>query len=709
MPEMTGQTDPLLACITQLATRFGYAPNPAQFDLIARDESGRVPFHQATDALDVAGLNFDVHSGRRLPLAEEAYPALVLLAEDGPVSVHEITKEQALVWRPSRGGEAVWEDLQPLKDQYAGECVSVLGDPEALRGEDAPMTHKARHHWFWSELRKERRALRPVLAASLLINMLALSLPLFTMNVYDRVIPNQATASLWVLASGVALAFLMEFMLRRARTDLLDQTGRRLDLKLSQKIFRRLLAAPLGSRKGSTGAMVARVSEYALVRDFFASTTIVLIVDLAFLLLFLVVIVYIAGWLAVVPAAAMAAMLVAGFILQRRVAEAARDVQADHGLQQTLLTETVAGTETLKSVGGEGNMIGRWYALAEMGGRSTQRLRRINATAVGLASSFQQVCSVALVIGGYYMFAAGEITMGAIIAIVMLSSRSLAPAAQFAFLLTRGRQAKQALESVDALFDAGDERRHTGSIVPSVNPHATIQFDNVGFTYGENMADALAGLNFTIRPGERIAVIGRVAAGKSTLGRVLCGLYPPSTGQLLVDGIDSRQYRPHDLRHSLRYVGQDAQLFTGSLKDNLQLADRSAGEDALREALRKSGADEFLARDAGGFDRAMGDKGSALSGGQRSFVALSRAFVTPFQLLFLDEPTGAMDSRTERLFVERLQTGLSDGQTLVVSTHRPALFSLCERIIVMDGGRIVADGPKAQILAQAEKQAGMVQ
>lgn len=708
MQATTSHPDPLLACIADLAARFGYAPNPAQFELIARDATGRVPFHQASDALDVAGLNFDVHSGRRMPLREEAYPALVRLEEDGPVTVHELQGTQALVWRPG-ADTAVWEELEPLKAQFTGDFITVLGDPEALRDADAPWKAKARHHWFWSELNKERRSLRPVLIASLLINMLALSLPLFTMNVYDRVIPNEATASLWVLASGVALAFAMEFALRHARTDLLDQTGRRLDLKLSQKIFRRLLAAPLSARKGSTGAMVARVGEYSLVREFFASTTIVLMVDLAFLALFLFVIAYIAGWLALVPAAAMAGMLIAGFVLQKRASEAVREVQADHGLQQTLLTETVAGSETLKSVGGEGNMIGRWYALADMGSRSTQRMRRINATAVGLASTFQQVCSVSLVIGGYYLFAAGEITMGAIIAIVMLASRSLAPAAQFAFLLTRGRQAKEALQSVDGLFEVADERRHKGSVVPSVSPSAHLKLEDVAFSYGENMGNALEGINLSIEPGERIAVIGRVAAGKSTLGRVLCGLYPPGEGQMLVDGIDSRQFRPHDLRTAFRFVGQDAALFTGSLKDNLTLADRAAGEEQLREALRKSGADEFLARDAGGFDRAMGDKGSALSGGQRSFVALSRAFVTPFQLLFLDEPTGAMDSRTERLFTERLADALQPGQTLVVSTHRPALFALCDRIIVMDAGRVVADGPKSQILAQAEKQSGMAQ
>jgi ATP-binding cassette subfamily C protein LapB len=521
------------------------------------------------------------------------------------------------------------------------------------------------------------------------------------MNVYDRVIPNHATSSLWVLAIGVVLAFSLEFALRTARTNVLDQVGRRLDLKLSQKIFGRLLATPLGARQGSTGALAARVSEYAIVRDFFASTTVVLIVDLCFLVLFVAVIALIAGWLALIPLAAISLMFAAGMTLQRKITDAAREAQSDHGLQQTMLVETLANGETLKSVSGEGTMIGRWYGLAELGSRSQQELRKVSSIAVGLASSFQQFSTVSLIVGGYYLFSEGKISMGAIIAIVMLSSRSMGPAAQIALLLTRGKQAWQTLSSIEGLFAWDDERKFGSASAPNIRADADIKLEDMSFSYPDSSVAALDRINLSIKPGERIAIIGRVASGKSTLGRILCGLYRPSEGAMLIDGVDSRQYRPQDIRRAHRFVGQDAALFTGSVKDNLTIGDRGVDDTRLAKAMWMSGADEFLARDAGGFDRQVGDQGRRLSGGQRAFLALARALVSPCQLLFLDEPTGAMDTRTEHLFIERLQSAISADQTLILSTHRPALFNLCDRIIVLDNGKIVADGPKDEILRQA--------
>jgi ATP-binding cassette subfamily C protein LapB len=346
-------------------------------------------------------------------------------------------------------------------------------------------------------------------------------------------------------------------------------------------------------------------------------------------------------------------------------------------------------------------MVGRWYKLAELGTQSQQRLRRINSVAVGLASSFQQVSSISLVVGGYYLFAADEISMGAIIAIVMLSSRSLAPAGQIAFLLTRYRQARETLQGIESLFEAEDERRLGSATVAATIRNARVKMEDVEFSYPDAPVPALEGLNLSIEPGERIAVIGRVASGKSTLGRVLCGLYRPTDGSMLIEGIDSRQHRPQDIREAFRFVGQDAGLFTGTIKDNLALGRREATDEALLAALRNTGADHFLSRDTAGFDRAVGEHGRQLSGGQRSFVALARAFVTPCKLLFLDEPTGAMDSQTEKLFVERLGSALSKDQTLVISTHRPALLSVCDRIIVLDKGKVVADGPKEQIINSA--------
>jgi len=690
--------DPLTEAVAELASRFGIAFAPMQLTTLARGPDGYLPFHQAGPAVEMAGMNYIPRSGKRLPRDPGLYPALVNLDGDGIVVLHDVREDEVLVWKPGTG-ESVWMPQASVVEQFAGKFITVTGDPDSLRESEAPWYAKGRRHWFWSELHKERDAFRPVLVASVMINLLSLSMPLFTMNVYDRVIPNRAQSTLWVLAIGVFLAFALDFALRTARANVVDQIGKRLDLKLSQKIFGRLLTTPLAARKGHTGSLAARVSEYQSIRDFFASTTVVLIVDLAFLVIFLFAIAYIGGWLALIPLLIMVAMAVAGWRLQREVIQASQDAQTDYGLQQTLLVESLSNMETLKSMNSEGGMVGRWYRLAEVGSFSQARLRRISATAVGLASTFQQVSSISLVIGGYYLFANGDISMGAIIAVVMLSSRSLAPAGQIAYLLTRARQAKETLSSIDNLFDGEDERKQGSLSIPAKVRSATIRMEKLGFTYPGTTTAALGDLDLVIEPGERIAVVGRVASGKSTLGRVICGLYQPTEGSMMIDGIDSRQFRPQDIRSAYRFVGQDANVFTGTVKDNLTLGRPEATDEAMIEALKITGADQFLSRDASGFDRPVGEHGSKLSGGQRSFLALARAFVSPCELLFLDEPTGAMDSQTEKLFVDRLMGALTPGQTLMISTHRPALFSLCDRIIVLDKGRVVADGPKEKIIA----------
>ncbi len=690
--------DPLVECVTELARRLGPAFDPSRLAMLPRDLEGRLPGHQAEAALELADLPFEPQMVRALPVRASEYPALVEFDKGDFALVLDAREGEVLVWRPF-GGEA-WVARQSMRGHPITRFLAVFGNPDAMRADEAPWHAKGRSHWFWSELRKERGTLWPILVASVVLNLLAVALPLFTMNVYDRVIPNRAGATLWVLAIGVLLAFTLEFMLRRARTAVVDEASHRLDLRLSQKIYSRLLAAPLDSPRGHTGALAARVSEYAVVRDFFASTTVVLIVDVVFLFVFVGVMAIIAGWLALVPVVIIVAMAIAGWVLQKKVVNAARDAQADAGLQQTLLVESLAGMETLKSLSGEGGMVGRWRRLAEIGSHSQMRLRSINSLAIGLSQSFQQISSVALVIGGYYLFAAGSISMGAIIAVVMLASRSLAPAGQIAYLLTRGRQAHETLGSIERLFDGEDERRKAGNLALAPIAAPTVRLERLSFRYPGSSRSALDGIDLAIRPGEKIALVGRVASGKSTLGRVLCGLYEPTDGAMTINGVDSRQYRPQQLREAFRYVGQDAAIFTGSIKDNLSLG-RDASDDKLIAALRATGADEFLARDSGGFDRPVGESGRSLSGGQRAFLSLARALVTPCEILFLDEPTGAMDAQTEQLFVERLSHALTDGQTLIVSTHRPALFSLCDRLVVLDNGRIVADGPVSEVIAQS--------
>jgi ATP-binding cassette subfamily C protein LapB len=514
------------------------------------------------------------------------------------------------------------------------------------------------------------------------------------------VIPNKAIPTLWVLAIGVGLALGFDFMLRLARSRLVDEIGRKLDLKLSQKIFEKVMNLPMASRQGSTGALAKRVSEYEMVRDFFASTTVVLLVDISFLLLFLILITVLGGWLVLVPLVGIAAMIGAGMTLRRAMGRTALDAQADSSLQHSMLVESISGIETLKAGCAEGQMLGRWKRYSSMSAATSEEMRRLTGVAVNLASLSQQLISVGLLIGGFYQFNEGNMSMGAIIAIVMLAGRAMAPVGQFAFLITRARQALTTMDSLQKLMDEEDERQVSArSIVPEIRA-GRIELSHVDFRYPGSANNALSDLNLKIEPGERIGVIGRVASGKSTLGRLLCGLYAPGEGVMTIDGLDSRQYHPHQVRDAFRFVGQDAELFSGTVRDNLKLGAAAAEDQQLIDAVIRSGADIFLSRDAAGFDLPVGERGSRLSGGQKSLLVLARALVSPSKLLYLDEPTGAMDTQTENYFIEHLKGALAPDQTLIVSTHRHQMLSIVDRLIVIDGGRIFADGPRDQILGQ---------
>ena len=502
-----------------------------------------------------------------------------------------------------------------------------------------------------------------------------------------------------MLAVGVLGALALEFALRIARAKVIDETGRELDSRLSQKLFEKVMHIPLSEKQGSTGAFARRVSEYETVREFFASTTIVLVVDIFFLFIFLIFIAILAGWLVMVPIVGIIAMLSAGMLLQRSIARATIDAQADSSLQHSVLVEAIGGQETLKAVRAEGRMLGRWRRYSEMSAATQQQLRGLAAISINLASLSQQVISIGLIIGGFYLFNAGDISMGAIIAIVMLAGRSMAPIGQFAFLMTRARQALVTMRSLQTLSESPDERSlFARSVIPTI-ARGDIELEHAAFAYPQASRESLSDLSLKITAGERIGVIGRVASGKSTLGRLICGLYQPTDGLYRIDGLDSRQHHPHEVRQAFRYVGQDAELFSGSVRDNLTLGSSGADDERLIDAVKRSGADIFLSRDAAGFDLNVGERGSRLSGGQRSFLVLARALVEPCRLLYLDEPTGAMDTQTERWFIDHLATALDSDQTLIVSTHRNAMLGIVDRLIVLDQGRIIADGPRDEVLA----------
>jgi ATP-binding cassette subfamily C protein LapB len=696
--ERSREIDPVLDCLAYLAREADRPSSPVLLRAgLAVANDGTLPFHQIEPALEQVGMRAEPVTRKLKNWPASKCPAILELADERAAVLLDSRDGEGLVYAPGVA-EPMWVKLAELEPAYTGRAVIVEVDPTREREGERPWDTAKRSHWFWSEVWKVRREFWPVLLAALVVNLLAFAMPLFTMNVYDRVIPNKAISTLWVLALGVVMALGFDFVLRVARARLIDEVGKKLDAKLSQKLFEKVMNLPMANRQGSTGAFARRVSEYEMVRDFFASTTVVLAVDVVFLVLFLGLITVLAGWLVVVPIIGIIIMFVAGMSLQRAMGRAALDAQADSSLQHSVLVESIGGAETLKAARAESQMLGRWRRYSSMSATTSERMRRLTAVAVNLASISQQMISVGLLIGGFYQFQQGNMSMGAIIAIIMLSGRSLQPIGQLAFLITRGKQATATLDSLQKMMESEDERQVAmRSIVPEIRA-GHIELDGISFRYPNAARDSLSELKLKINPGERIGVIGRVASGKSTLGRLLCGLYAPTEGVMLVDGLDSRQYHPHQLREAFRFVAQDAEVFSGTVRDNLMLGAAKADDQQLIDAVIRSGADIFLSRDAAGFDLPVGERGSFLSGGQRALLVLARALVSPSKLLYLDEPTGSMDTQTELYFIEHLKSALAPDQTMIVATHRHNMLSIVNRLIVIDGGKIIADGPRDEVM-----------
>jgi ATP-binding cassette subfamily C protein LapB len=692
------RTDSALAAVQYLAELYD---RPTSAFLMTAGlpllEDGRLPFDQIEAAADHVGLRVRVLTKALDRLEARDLPVILRTKDDGAVVLLDRSEDGRFLAhdpRQAMTGPVVLEELERI---YAGEALAIEPDPSRDRLQHQDMA-QAPKHWFWSELGRYRQSFIYIGIAAAIVNLLGFAMPLFMMNVYDRIIPNKASTSLWVLACGVLLAFGLDYVLRLGRAQVVDEVGRDLDARLSQKLFEKVLNIPLAAREGNTGAFAKRISDYESVREFFTSTTVVLIVDIAFVFVFFALILALGGLLVLVPLVGTAAIVVAGLSLQKQMIGAMQDAQADSSLQHSTLVESIAGIETLKATTGEGRMLMRWRRYVEMGSRTQERLRGLSSTAVNASALFQQGISIGLIIGGFYLFNAGKISMGAIIAMVMLAGRAMAPVGQFAYLLTRARQAMLSLSTLQKIMDAPDERRLSSHAMLRQIEQGRVEFKHVTFRYPEASADSLADVSLTIKPGERIGIIGRVASGKSTLGRLVCGLYPPTSGEIIIDDVDSSQFHPHEIRRQFRYVGQDADLFSGTIRDNLRIGSTDTPDAALFAAVEKSGADLFLTRDAMGYGRLVGERGSRLSGGQRTFLTLARALVGPSRLLFLDEPTGAMDTQTEGLFIQKLAQAIEPGQTLVVSTHRHAMLALVDRIIVVDQGRVIADGPKDQIL-----------
>ncbi|TQV85243.1 type I secretion system permease/ATPase [Exilibacterium tricleocarpae] len=640
-------------------------------------------------------------------LSNLVLPAVVLLDDNRAAVLVELDAERgvARLLESESGGERRCS-VDDLGRHYSGYAIFTRPqyrfDARTRELETRAGRRRQQGHWFWGVMAKSWRIYRDVLLASLLINLFVLANPLFVMNVYDRVVPNAALETLWVLAIGVSIVYGFDLLLKTLRAYFIEVAGKKSDILLSSLIFERVLGAKLADRPASVGAFASQFREFESVRNFITSSTVTAFIDLPFVVLFLAVIAYVGGPLVFGPLLAIPVIIGYGLFVQGPLRRAVEQTFQSSAQKNATLVETLTGIETVKTLGAEGRLQRLWEKsvghLAQWG----QQTRTLSNSAATVAGAVQQFTSVVVVVSGVYLIAEKELTVGALIACVLLTSRALAPMAQVASLLVNYHQTQTALRSLDDIVNKPQERDADRHFIQRPDVRGGVQFDKVSFCYPGEEVPALDNVSFKIAPGERVAVIGRIGSGKSTVQKLVMGLYQPQEGAVLVDDIDIKQIDPADLRSSIGYVSQDITLFFGSIKDNIAFGAPHCDDAQIVRAAEIAGLNEFINSHPLGFQRPVGERGEALSGGQRQSIGVARAVLNDPPLYLLDEPTTAMDHSSEARMLRQLHEHLQE-KTLLLVTHKTSLLSLVDRILVLDRGKLLADGPKESVLAALKK------
>lgn len=682
----------LEACLLHAAASLERPITLAALQSAQSGAQGGVTIRDVMTAAERAGIQAGF--GRR---ALEAFdstltPAILILDEDRAVVLEAVMPDGRMAVYDPALGQGMGEIARDrLAEVYTGYALLL----RAEHRDDIALTASGRQgHWFWSTLAENRWAYSQVLLAAILANFLSLSTSLFIMVVYDRVLPNEAIESLIALTVGVGIALIFDFLIKTLRAGFIDRAGQRADMVMGRRIFDQILDLQMRARKGSTGALASTLREFETLRDFFTSATLVAVVDLPFILLFIGVIYLIAGPLAIVPALAVPFVLLVGIGVQPILSRLAEKAFADGQSKQGVLVETLSGLETIKAAGAQRRMRARWEDSIARQSDHGLKSRAVSQFAINATAFAQQGAQVMIVFYGVFLITAGQTSMGALIAAVILTGRTLAPLAQLAQTLTRFNQARTSYRSLDALMKAESERPDGKNWIARPKFEGEIRFEDVSFAYPDQQVDALRGVNFTIRPGERVAILGRIGSGKSTVARLMLGLYQPRSGTVFLDGIDLRQIDPGDLRRNVGAVLQDIWLFSGTVRENIAIGAMRPRDAEIIEAAKIAGVEDFIRRHPAGYDMMLAERGEGLSGGQKQAITLARALLGRPPILLMDEPTSSMDAQNEAEVIARLKAETA-GRTLVVVTHRPSLLELVDRVIVIDQGKVAFDGPKS--------------
>ncbi|MCK8067449.1 type I secretion system permease/ATPase [Cobetia sp. 1CM21F] len=718
----TSQPDPLLESVRQLLRLQGHGIDLERLRHGTPLTKGKLAPQDLEQALSRQGIAARLSQAPLNEIPESLMPCVVLL-EDGSSRVllsHEASHQWSAesssdtsntqadddlapppdgpgykLLDPLSGG-AYWLPQDALAATYAGIALFAHGEISLERAEGYSQTQRG--HWLTSRLKSHWRVFAEVALSSSLAALLAVATALFAMQVYDRVVPTGAVDTLWALGIGVMLAIGLEALLRALRAQLIENSGKKIDLELNDHIFRHAVQMRLAAKPRSTGAMASQIRDFDAIREFFTASTLGACGDLPFALLFLGLIALLGGPVVWVPVAAIVLMLIPVLLAQPWLSRLSREGMRESAVKNGVLLETLDNLENLKACRAEGHASRQWQRLTSEQTHRGVTFRHAVAWLTSWGTGMQQLAYVGVIIAGVYLIMAGELSVGALIACSILSSRAIGPTLQISALLSRWQHVKVAKEGLDALMETDIERPSDRRFARLAQARGHYQAENLHWRYDEEAPEALALDRLSIAPGEHLALLGGNGAGKSTLLRLLAGYFTPTSGELTLDNLALSQIDPADRQRAIGYLPQDISLFSGTLRDNLCIDGRDVSDMRLLEVIEMTGLGDFVRRHPLGLDMMLHDRHS-LSGGQRQSLGLARLVLQDPVVVLLDEPTASLDQATEQHVIKTLGPWLA-GRTLVLATHRKSLLGWVERALVLRHGKRVMDGPLDQIMAR---------
>ncbi len=629
-------------------------------------------------------------------------PMIILLSNQTACILDSFSKDgtQVKIIMPAEEAIEQWVDMDILEDEYIGFGFMVKKAFE-YEDENSRTLHLNQKHWFWSTLKLSSSVYKDVLYASLLINLFVLASPLFTMNVYDRVIPNNAIETLWVFAIGVSIVYLLDTFLKFTRTYLLESAAKKSDIIMSSIIFEKVLDLKMANHPASVGSFASNLKDFDSIRSFLTNATMAAIIDIPFAIIFLFVIAYIGGSIVLIPITTILLILGYAFFIKKPLRASIESTHEASAKKSSILIETLNNIETLKTLGTLNQVQWKWEESTGEIATKSLKSRMISASIPTITQLLIQLNTVMIIIYGVYLIQKFELSMGGLIAIVILTGRTLAPMGQVAGLMTNYEDTKTSYETLNDIITQPSERPQGKKFVERPDFSGHIEFIDVTFSYPNTEVPALKNVSFVINPGEHVAIIGRIGSGKSTIAKLILGLYEPDSGQILIDGIDIKQIDPADLRKNMSYVSQDVMLFRGTVKDNIIYRATHASDAAMIKAAQISGTSEFIKKHPKGYEMPIGERGQGLSGGQKQSIGIARAFLLNSPVMLMDEPSNAMDQITEAKLLDSLDKNLKNKTSLLV-TQKMTLLKIVERVIVMNEGRIFIDAPKEDALKKLQ-------